>query len=325
MIERRTLLAMLGAASIVGCSGTGNSPLRPSSGAVVPLTVGLTYVPNVQFCAFYLGQDRGIFREHGIDITLRHHGEQEDVFGALLYGQESVVFASADEAMVAAAEGNDLRTFATSYQTYPLELIGLGEGPDDLGALAGSIIGIPGHYGSSYYAALAAVHQAGLGEGDVTLLDIGYTQLSALQAGEVDYIVGFSNNEAVQLAGLGMEPRRMPIVTEPLLVGPSLVVNGDEVESEILARLASALKAAEEAVAADPEAALEATTLHVPALVEDQQREAAAAVLKATVDLWRRDGQISVAVDPLAFERMGSFLLDAGIISAVPANSYLML
>ena len=158
MIDRRGfLLGGLAAGAAVGLAACGTSGGEQGG----KVTVGLTYIPNVQFSAFYLGVKEGLFAKHGLDVTLRHHGEQEDVFGALLRGDEQVVFASADEAMVAAAGGNDLRTFATSYQTYPLNVIGL-DGtltlpPEPLTVLEGRTLGIPGHFGSSYYAALCAI------------------------------------------------------------------------------------------------------------------------------------------------------------------------
>ncbi len=320
-MRRRAILAAAGASLLAACTnGAGpNSPSGSASGT--PVTVGLTYVPNVQFCAFYLGLKKGLFADQGLAVTLRHHGEQEDVFGAVLGGQEDIVFASADEAMVVAAEGKRLRTFATSYQKYPLEVLGLGEGETNLAVLKGARLGIPGHYGSSYYAARAAIHEAGLSEDDVTLTDIGYTQISALNSGQVDYIMGFSNNEAVQLQRSGQKTRSIPVFTEPKLVGPSLIT-ADKVSDETLGKLAAALKASEEAVIEDPEAALTATAEQVPAMAEAAQREAAAAVLDATTTLWQVDGKVSVAVDPAAFERMGKFLVDAELIGAVPATPY---
>lgn len=325
MIARRCLLlGGIAAAGAVGLAGCSRPDARLADGA---LTVGLTYIPNVQFSAFYLGVAQGIFAKHGLDVTLRHHGQQEDVFGAVLAREEHVVFASADEAMVAAANGQDLRTFATSYQTYPLEVMGsaaLGSADDGLAVLAGRRLGIPGHYGSSYYAALAAIHEAGLTEGDVTLMDIGYTQLSALAAGQVDFIMGFRNNELIQLQAQGEPVLSIPISdpASPRLVGPSLVTVGTEVSEDVLAAVAAAMKEAEEAVIADPEAALDATAEEVPALADPAQRESAARVLEATTALWTRDGAVDVSLDVAAFGRMAEFLVEVGVIEQAPASPY---
>ena len=237
MIKRRTFLlgaSALGLAGAVGCS-----PAKPelADGA---LTVGLTYIPNVQFSAFYVGVAESLFAKRGLDVTLRHHGQQEDIFGAVLRGQEDVVFASADEGVVAAAQGNDIRTFATAYQRYPVEIVGVdrpeGANPG-LEVLRGKTLGVPGHFGSSYYAALVALRNAGLSVDDVELVDIGFTTVAALTGAKVDFAMAFANNEVVQLEALGVEVTAIPIAADgqPSLVGPSLMTHGDAVSGEVLA------------------------------------------------------------------------------------------
>ncbi|QXT62097.1 ABC transporter substrate-binding protein [Tessaracoccus palaemonis] len=329
MINRRlpalAVAAALAVAPLTACSAGPEPEASASAVDLTPVTVGLSYIPNVQFSAFYVGVEQGIFEDLGLDVTLRHHGEQEDVFGALLGGQEDVVFASADEAMVAAAAGQDLQTFATSYQRFPAEVMTdrAIEGAT-LADLKGHTLGIPGHYGSSYYAALAAIHQAGLTEDDVTLQDIGYTQLSALAADQVDFIVGFHNNELVQLQATGGDVTSIPVSDpdSPTLVGPSLVSSGDSLSDETLAALAEGMKQAEQAVIDDPEAALDATAEQVPALAEAEQRAVAEKVLAATTELWLKDGTVDVTVDTDAFAAMGEFLTQAGIIDQAPAEPY---
>ncbi len=330
MINRRTLLlgSLASVGAIAGLSACAPSTPEPGSGKI---TVGLTYIPNVQFSAFYLGVSAGIFERHGLDVTLRHHGQQEDVFGAVLGGQEDIVFASADEATVAAARGQELRTFAVSYQTYPIQVLGRADLTIDpaggLEVLKGHTLGIPGHFGSSYYAALAAIHKAGLSEADVELVDIGYTGISALTGEKVDFIMGFSNNELVQLESQGLGGTVIPVfdADAPTLVGPSLVTVGTRNSDDVLRALAAGMKEAEEAILADPQAALDATAEQVPAMADPVQRESAAKVLEATSQLWLRNGKVDVSVDPAAFERMGTFLAEAGIIEAPPEKFYLQL
>lgn len=325
MINRRKFIwgaAAVGIASAVGCA-----PSRPSSSE--QLTVGLTYIPNVQFSAFYVGVAEGIFAKHGVDVTLRHHGQQEDLFGAILRGEEDVVFASADEGVVAAAQGNDLRTFATSYQRYPIEVVGDARvaGIDPAGGLemlAGRSLGIPGHFGSSYYAALVALHNAGLSEDDVALTDIGFTTVAAIAGSKVDFAMAFSNNEVIQLEAQGIPLAVLPIQdpSAPSLVGPGLLTHGTTLGDDVLAALAAAMKESEEAVIADPELALDATAREVPALADPAQKESAEKVLRATTELWAPNGEVSVAVDAAAMDRMAALLTDVGIIEAPPSDFY---
>lgn len=335
MITRRGALTGVLAAGLgtvlAGCTRKDSDPTSTIVDGDL-ITIGLTYIPNIQFSPFYVATKERMFEAENVRVELRHHGQQEEVFGALLKGKEQVVFASADEAMVAAStkkgvKGQSLATFATAYQTYPIEVMGL-KPAADLSALKGASLGIPGHYGSSYYAALAAIHQAGLTEKDVTLVDIGYTQLTALTTGKVDFIMGFRNNELVQLKAQGTKVTSLPIsdASSPQLVGPSLVATSDSgPDKSVLARIATVMQKAEEAIVADPQIALDATAEHVPALADKKQQQAARGVLESTMEMWKKSGKPSVAVDQKAFTRMGKFLQTAGVIEEPPANPVLSL
>src|SRR5690606_26598196 len=103
--------------------------------------------------------------------------------------------------------------------------------------LAGGSIGIPGRFGSTWYATLAALHQAGLEEDDVDVTDIGFTQVAALTAGRVDAIVGYTNNETVQFGVAGFDVVELPVTdpAEPSLVGPGLVTTEGHLPDDVLA------------------------------------------------------------------------------------------
>lgn len=305
MISRRLLLGGLAAAGFAGCARQ-----ETPGDAAGPITVGLTYIPNVQFSAFYLGVKEGLFGD--VDVRLRHHGEQEDLFGALLRGDEQIVFASADEAVIA---GKGLINVAQAYQRYPIEIL-FREEATSLSDLQGRTLGVPGRFGSSWYATLAALHTAGLTEQDVNIQEIGYTLVTAMSTKKVDAISGFKNNELVQLESLGDEVWRVPISDEPVLVGPSLITGPELEEDPKVKAVIDGMLAAERRVVEDPEAALEATKEFVPALADATQLETSRKVLAATAELWKNaNGEVSVAVDGAAMERMKDFLGEAGLIS----------
>lgn len=322
-IDRRGLLAAGAVLAAAGCSGKPQDPMAGTGaggggsdrggsdgGGDGAVTVGLTYIPNVQFCAFYLAAADGLFGS--TKVSLRHHGEQEGLFEALRMGREDVVFASADEAVVAGG----LATVATAYQRYPAEVMIAGRAPD-LGALKGRTLGIPGRFGSSYYAALAALRTAGLSEKDVKLQEIGYTSVSALTTKKVDAIIGFTNNELVQFRAQGFAVSSLPVSSEPTLVGPSLVTTPQLAEDPHVRAVIEGMRTAEERIAADPQRGIEATIDQVPALADPSQREAAQHVLEATIALWKaEDGKVSVDVDQAAMGRMEDFLREADLLQA---------
>ncbi|HMR49494.1 MAG TPA: ABC transporter substrate-binding protein [Arachnia sp.] len=341
-LSRRGLLA--GAAAGLGlaaCSPTAPGPSAspsqsptagPSPSATLgsgPIVFGMTYIPNVQFSPLYVARDHGIFADLGLDVQLRHHGQQEDAFGALVSGQEQVVLASSDEAVVAAANGASVATFATCYQRFPAEVMTALPLPGDpLQVLRGARLGIPGHYGSSYYAALCALHQAGLSEDEAGLTDVGYTQVAALSTGKVESIVGYLNNELVQFRALGMEVSSVPVTdpAAPSLVGPGLIAAPGILAEEQLRGLREAVLEAEKLIAADPEVGLVATEKEVPTLSEPDQRAAAEAVLVETIGLWKGErGEVHLDVDEAAFARMGQLLTEVGIIDAAPGEPLLLI
>lgn len=315
-ISRRTLFALSGLSTLAACSSpkqaaspndTG-SPQQQQETQPESITVGLTYIPNVQFCAFYLGVQEKLFGD--LDVRLRHHGEQEGLFEAVQLGREDIVFASADEAVIAGG----LSVVSTAYQQYPAEVMFAGDA-SSLTDLAGKTLGIPGRFGSSYYAALVALQTAGLSEQEVELVEIGYTAVAALSTKKVDAIVGFRNNELVQFTQQGIAVTSLPISPEPTLVGPSLITTTQRAEESWVQQINNGMLEAERIALQDPAAALDATAKEVPALAEKAQRENAQRVLEATAELWKDDaGQLSVAVDEAAITRMTAFLKEAGIM-----------
>lgn len=325
-IDRRALLVLAAATALAGCSGTNQDPMAGTGGAGGSdgggaggsdgggaadgaLTVGLTYIPNVQFSPFYLAVAEGLFG--ALQVTLRHHGEQEGLFEALKLGREDVVYASADEALVAGG----LTSIATLYQTYPAQVILAGQGRQ-LTDLKGGSLGIPGRYGSSYFTALLALHTAGHTEDDVALTEIGYTGVSALATEKVDAIVGFTNNELVQLEAQGIDVTSLPAAEQETLVGPSLITVADRSRDAALQTIVDGVAEAEKRIAEDPQLGIEVTVEQVPALADPVQRESAQKVLEATIPLWKGpDGAISVATQDDAEKRMRRFLSEAGVLA----------
>ncbi|NLT30239.1 MAG: ABC transporter substrate-binding protein [Propionibacterium sp.] len=290
-MNRRQFLQALGAAGVaalgaglVGCSSPSTPPGRDG------FTVGLTYTPDIQFAPFYVAVEQGYFADAGLDVALRHHGANEQLFGAIQAGQEDLVYAGGAEFMQARAQGIALVSVATYYQQYPVAMIVAEDSPIRGAAdLAGCSVGVPGPYGETWFGLLALLKQAGLTEEDVRVEHIGYTQQAALAAGRVDAVMGYVNNDAVRLQEAGVAVRTVPITDgTPPLVGVGLGTT-----DEVLAAHAPALRTLQEAVAratadivADPEAAVTMSQRHIPGLNADEQRRSALATLQATIPLF---------------------------------------
>jgi NitT/TauT family transport system substrate-binding protein len=312
----KTLAVLLGA--LLALAGCAAAPGPSASGALPTPTIGLTYIPNIQFSPFYLAETDGDYVKAGVRPTLRHHGTSEGLFTAIAAGQEQFVIAGGDELMQARSQGVDLVAVASYYRSYPVEIIVPSASPvASLADLKGRTIGLPGKYGESWFGLLVALKSAGLSEADVTIAEIGYTQQAALTTGKVDAVVGFRNNDAVQFELAGLATRSLPISSGDVpLVGACLITtaayasaNPDVVKAVVAATMAGLAAAVEK-----PERALEVSAGYVPELGTAKGKASAAATLAATKPLWTRDdGSVDASMDAAAWSRMADFLVSSGI------------
>jgi NitT/TauT family transport system substrate-binding protein len=286
----RTLAALTGAAALTLALGA-CGPDEPDGGAgdLPELTIGLTYVPNVQFAPFYVAAQQGYFEDAGVDVTLRHHGESEDLFGALAGGTEDVVVAGGDEMLQARSQGTPVVSIATLYQTYPVALI-VPEDSEIASAadLAGHSIGVPGPFGETYFGLLAMLDGAGLTTDDVTIEHVGFTQQSALAEGHVDAVMGYANNDIPQFRATGLAVRGLPIGTDIPLVGIGLGTTDDMLaaQPEALEAVITAVGRAVADIAADPQVAVDAAAEEVPGTVTAEQEAITLATAQETIPLY---------------------------------------
>lgn len=279
------------------------------------ITVGLTYIPDIQFAPLYVAESKGYFTEAGLDVTLRHHGAQEALLGALQAGEEDIVFAGGDEMMQGRSTGIDVVNWATMYQHYPVVLIApTASGIKSWEDLAGKKVGLPGPYGENYYGLLAALEIHGLKD-KVQIEYIGYTQAAALQEKKVDAIIGFSNNDTVALKNAGIEVVNIPIVddAQPPLVGVGFGSLADNIRPEVFKRFLDAVEKGVQDALADPAETVEITKKYVPSLEEKEAAQTAQAVLEKTLQLYQGDGDFG-RQDADTWNRMETFLTENKIL-----------
>ncbi len=290
MNRRRFLTVGLAIATLVTACGGAALP-SPSAPSRQALTVGLGYIPSVQFAPFYLADQAGYYRDAGLDVTFQNKIDPDLV---TLVGQGSIDVGVADGTSLipAVSQGIPVRYIATIYRDFPsIVFAKAATGIATAADLKGRTIGIPGRYGSSWIMLQALLGSANLTPDDVTIVEYpDFGQGAAVQQGAVDAATGFANNEPIQLEGAGFPTTVLHVDQIVPLPGPGLI-SGTATLSSKQAAIAAFVKATLRAMAdivADPETGLEATFVAVPDLRSD--RAGQGAILQATIAAWQGSG-----------------------------------
>jgi NitT/TauT family transport system substrate-binding protein len=321
-------LAIVAAFLFAACGGGAASSSAPASvaataaagsatAAPVDLTVGLGYIPSVQFAQFYLAQQAGYYLDAGLNVTLQNKSDPDLI---TLLGQGAVDIGNGDGTSVipAVSQGIPVVYTATIYGTFPAIVVAnAASGIKTAADLKGRKIGIPGKYGTSWIQLQALLQSAGLTTNDVQIIEFpDYGQTAALQQGAVDAATGFVNNEPIVLKRAGIEPVVLGVDASIALPGPGLVTGTATLASkhDALAAFTAATLRAMEEITADPQRGLDATFAAVPDLAQDPtlQRE----ILDATVATWKntRTGGSLGSIDRAGWQQSIDFMTGLGLV-----------
>jgi NitT/TauT family transport system substrate-binding protein len=304
----RLLLAVVVTVALVGCGGS-------ASGDAKSVTIGLTYVPNIQFAAFYVADSLGYYKDAGLKVTFHHHGASEDEFGALVGGKEDMIFAAGDEMLQAQSRGVPVVYLDQVFTQYPVALIVPADSPIKTAAdLRGHSVGVPGAYGATYIGLLALLEQGGLTQKDVNMQTIGYTQLPALMGKKVDAVMGYVNNEAIQFDKAGFATRTIPVGDTQPLISNGLGALQKEIDAkpDVMKAVIAATQKGVDYVAAHPDEAVKISANYVPDLKDSKNAADALAVLNATIPLMKQSSGKAGATDATAWSSMATFLKNNG-------------
>jgi NitT/TauT family transport system substrate-binding protein len=308
--RRLALIAPLATSFAVGGAALAADPSAPPD--PVPLTVGLGYIPSVQFAPFYLADEAGYYRDAGLDVTFQNQIDPQLI---TLIGQGAVDIGMGDGTSVIPARSQEIpvRYAATIYAQFPSVVFAKASsgitGPADL---AGRELGTPGKFGTGWIMLQALLGSAGLTPEDLTIeLYPDFGQGVAVATDQVDAATGFANNEPVQLALQGEEVSILRVDDIVPLPGPGLVVGETQLatKGDALREFVAATLRAMTEIQADPQAGLDATFARVPELAEDPATQRA--ILDATIAGWCNayTGEHGLgAIDPDAWTRTVAFL-----------------
>src|SRR5216684_3522401 len=280
------------------------------------VSIGFGYIPDIQFSPFYVAQSKGYYQAAGLNVTF-HHGFVNDVIVSMVKGNDTFVLATGDEELVARSKNLPVVDVATIYQRYPVSLIvPASSSICTLADIKGHTIGEPGLFGATHIGLLALLNHVHLSTSDVHLESIGFTQVTALLTHKVDAVVGYSNNEPLQLRKEGLQVRTFDVSDYQPLVSNGIITTGSTLQNEpgVVRGFVQATIMGLKDVIANPAAAVQISKNYIQGMNVDS----AMSELQATIPIWEGDGHTALGYnDSATWQATEQFLVAQKIIPSV--------
>lgn len=284
---------------------------EPAPDELMNIRLPMGFVADPQYAPFYVAQERGYFAEAGFTVEFDYSFETD---GVALVGANELPFAivSGEQVLLARAQGVPVVYVMEWFQKFPIAVVSKADAeilsPEDLN---GRSVGLPGFFGASYVGYLGLLAANDLQPEDVNANDIGFNQVESLLADQVEAVVGYANNEPVQLANRG-EPVNVIQVSDYIdMVANGIITNETVIAEnpELVERFVGAVLRGLADTLADPDAAFEISKNFVEGL-EDGRKP----VLEASLPMWQAE---TLGLSDLAsWENTQQVLLDAGLMDA---------
>ena len=290
-----------------GCAaGTAEAPDE-----LTHIRLPMGFVADPQYAPFYVAEDKGYYAEEGLEIEFDYSFETD---GIQLVGANELPFAIVSGEQVILARSQELPVVYVLewFQDFPIAIVskeeaGISE-PEDL---VGHSVGLPGFFGASYVGYAGLLSAAGVSQDQVAAEEIGFTQVESLLADQVDAVVGYANNEPVQLRTQGEAINVIEVSDHIDMVANGIISNETTIaeNAELVQRLVRATLRGLDYTLENPEEAYEISKKYVEGLDDSRM-----AVLEASLPLW--EAPVLGVTDPDSWRRTEDVLLEAGLLDA---------
>ena len=290
---------------------------------LTPISLGVGFIPSVQFAPFYVGIEKGFFADEGLDVSL-DYGFENDYLKLVGIGDSQFMIGSGDQVVLGRAQGLPVRYVMNWFTQYPVVLFAKeGSGILEPTDLAGKTIGIPGPFGASYVALRAILEAANLSESDVSLESIGFTQAAAVSEDLVDVAVDYAVNGPVVLGLEGIPTSQIKLDQYLRIPANGLVTNEETLAEEpaLVEKMIRATRRAIEYTLANPAEAFEIALMFVPE-AGGENEVANRAVFDASLDYWTpQQGRIAGASELTEWQAAADLMQRIGLVETeVPAE-----
>lgn len=194
------LVMLMAVVLLASCSGTLGKSTGAEKEELEEITIMLDWYPNAVHTALYVAEEKGYFKEQGLNVKIEMPADTNDPLKLAATGKVDLAISYLTEAVVAKSEEIPIVSIA-SFVRHSLDGIMYKEesgitSPKDL---EGKVVGYPS---SSVSETLVStmVENAGGDMSQVKLVDVGWDLMPALSTDHVDAIAGaYINHELVLL------------------------------------------------------------------------------------------------------------------------------
>ena len=282
--------------------------------AAEKMTVILDWFVNPDHAPLIVAREKGFFAEAGLEVELIAPADPNDPPKLVAAGKADLAVSYQPQLHVQVAEGLPLTRIATIVATPLNALVVLADGPvAGIADLKGRTVGFSvGGFEDALLAAMLS--SAGLGLGDVTLVNVNFSLSPALISGQVDAVIGAYRNfelnqmDLVGKPGRAFYPEELGVPAYDELI---LVANNKTLGAPRLRRFVDALERGVQFLINHPD---DSWRLFVKAYadLDDELNR------RAWRDTLPRFALRPAALDSARYRRFARFLKDQKLIENIP-------
>jgi putative hydroxymethylpyrimidine transport system substrate-binding protein len=283
------------------------------------LTVLLDWFVNPDHAPLIIAQERGIFREHGVEVELIAPADPNDPPKLVAAGQAEIAVSYQPQLHLQVAEGLPLRRIGTLVATPLNSLVVLADGPiQSIADLEGRKVGFSvGGFEDALLGAMLARH--GLGLDAIELVNVNFALSPSLITGQVDAVIGAFRNfelnqmDIVERPGRAFFPEEEGVPAYDELI---YVAHVDNLGDQRLRRFMEAVEEATHWLMNHPDEAWAIFKAYEPELDDELNR-------RAWADTLPRLALSPAGLDHRRYARFAAFLAEQGLIEkALPVADY---
>jgi NitT/TauT family transport system substrate-binding protein len=312
MLRHRHLVVAAAALAAVAAGCGSKEAAGGGAGGAEQVTLRLNWVVAGNHAPFYLAQEKGYWKDCGLDVKMTAGKGSSDTATLVANGSQDFGVSDAVSVVAGRAHGLPVKSIGVLYQSNPSAIVakkstGIGTLDDVEGKTWGAVPGA-----SPYLLLKALFKENDIGEGDVKEANIAPPGIAELKTGKVDFITFFAN----EAANVDADPEHNLSVL-PFkdfgqdIYGLTLISNEKYIDAhpDQVSCFTEGVRKGFEAAESDPAAALDALEQGAPETATNrdvQEQLLDGAFEYATGDL--------LAQDAAKWEATQKVLVDAGIV-----------